>query len=442
MARPFAPRFAVYVALVFMLLGVMQLAASLLFYQAIDRQTLSEDHARRVAEMLVVADRIHTYDLNTASTMSTRHLSAAIASAPSVSKPGSSDTLREIERRIVEWEPSLGGRSLRLAVLKASRGKRDLIGSIRLDDGLWLNFRSYDMNTMWPVALRATVLTLATTLACLAVGLAALHVLTRPLRRMSNAADAIGQGRQVAIRETGPPDLRKLAHSMNVMQDRISRLLQDQARSFEAISHDLRTPLSRQKVAAELIDDEELGGVILESVDEMEALLASLQRFLRAQHLEASPQPVELGELVRAVLSPYGDLAKLHVTGPAHVRTFREPLSLALEALAENAIQFGAEARITISREPGHWCIEIADSGPGIPACYFDAILDPFFRLDEARSRDTKGFGLGIPTAHRLMTRFEGKLSFASSPEGGLIARLQVPEPQDRQKSFLQQSRN
>lgn len=434
MARPFAPRFAVYVALVFLLLGVMQLVASLLFYQSIDKQTLSEDHARRVAELLVVSDRIHTRDPGlTAPTMSTRHLAAAVANAPSVAKPDDDETLDEIARRVIAWEPSLAGRSLRLAVRHVHHNKRDLIGSIRLSDGHWLNFRSRDMNAMWPVALRATVLTLATTLACLCVGLLALHVLTRPLRRMSDAADAIGQGRQVTIRETGSPDLRKLAHSMNVMQERIARLLQDQAKSFEAISHDLRIPLSRQKVAAELIDDVELGGVIVASVDEMEALLASLQRFLRAQHLSAEPEALDLGEMVRGVLWRYEDKVQVTVDGEgeALARTFREPLSLALEALVENAIQFGNEARVAVHREPGYWCIEIADSGPGIPSCYFDAILDPFFRLDAARARDTKGFGLGIPTAHRLMMRFDGQLSFASSPEGGLIARLRVPEPQD-----------
>lgn len=428
MARPFAPRFAVYVALVFMILGMMQLAASLLFYQSIDQQTLGEDHARRVAEMLVVSDRIHALDPTlTAPTMSTRHLAAAVADKPSVDVPGQSDALEDIAQRIVEWEPSLGGRSLRLAVRKVDRNKRDLVGSIKLGDGHWLNFRSRDMNAMWPVALRATVLTLATTAACLFIGLMALHVLTRPLRRMSDAADAIGQGRQVEVTESGSPDLRKLAHSMNVMQERIARLLQDQARSFEAISHDLRTPLSRQKIAAELIDDAELGEVIQASVDEMESLLASLQRFLRAQHLTAEPENLDLDELVRGVLFQYGEQAEVSSAGPAPVRTFREPVSLALTALVENAIQFGTRARVSILREGRHWFIEIADSGPGIPSQYFEAILDPFFRMDEARARDTKGFGLGVPTAHRLMMRFEGALSFAASSDGSLIARLKVP---------------
>lgn len=427
--RPFAPRFAVYVALVFLLLGVLQLAASLLFYQSIDRQTLNEDQSRRVAELLVVSDRIHAADPRlTAPTMSTRHLAAAVAARPAVTTHDDDETLLRIERRILDWEPSLAGRSLRLAMQGAPEGKCDLVGSIRLADGHWLNFRSRDINAMWPVALRATVLTLATTGACFFIGLLALHVLTRPLRRMSDAADAIGQGRQVEIRETGSPDLRKLAHSMNVMQERIERLLHDQARSFEAISHDLRTPLSRQKVAAELIDDAELGGLILASVDEMEALLASLQRFLRAQHLAAEAETVDLDELARGVLGRYGDQARVETQGPVMVETFAEPLAMALEALVENAIQFGGAARVAIRRDSGHWCIEIADSGPGIPSQYFEAILDPFFRLDEARARDTKGFGLGIPTAHRLMMRFDGRLSFAAGPDGGLVARLRVPQ--------------
>lgn len=430
--RPFAPRFAAYVALVFVALGVMQLVASLLFYQSIDRQTLNEDHARRIAELLVVSDRIHALDPGlTAPTMSTRHLSAAVAASPGVAKSATGANVIEIARRIVDWEPSLAGRSLRLETRAVGHGKRDLVGSIRLEDGHWLNFRSRDMNAKWPVVLRATALTLATTAACFVIGLLALVVLTRPLRRMSDAADAIGQGRQVTIRERGPADLRKLAHSMNVMQARIARLLQDQAKSFEAISHDLRTPLARQKVAAELIDDAELGGVILSSVDEMEALLASLQRFLRAQHLAAEPETIELGDLARGVVFPFGDRASVKVKGAAVVRSFREPLALALEALVENAIRFGGEARVSITREGGQWCIAVADPGPGIDPRYFEAILDPFFRLDEARARDTKGFGLGIPTAHRLMMRFDGALSFAAAPGGGLVARLTVPEPDE-----------
>ncbi|MDE8650435.1 ATP-binding protein [Novosphingobium album (ex Liu et al. 2023)] len=429
MRRPFTPRFAAYVAAIFVLLGLVQLVGSLLFYQAIDRQSLSDDHARRVAELLVVSDRVHAIDpALTAFTMSTRHLAADVAPAPAVRAPARIATLERIAHRIVEWEPSLANRSLRLATRHAADGKQDLVGSIRLANGTWLNFRSRDISSMWPVALRATVLTLGTTIILIGIGLAALHILARPLRRLTDAAEAIGQGRRVAISEGGSNDLRNLAHAMNVMQDRIERLLQDQARSFEAISHDLRTPLSRQKIAAELIGDEELAQIVLSSVEEMEALLASLQRFLRAQHLTASAETIELNPFVREVLAPFGDRARLIEGKEGRVRTFPEPLSLALAALVENAIQFGDEARVTIHGGKAGWTIAVADAGPGIPPRYFDAVLDPFFRLDEARARDTKGFGLGIPTAHRLMMRFNGHLSFANAGDGSLIACLRVPE--------------
>ncbi|HKT85306.1 MAG TPA: HAMP domain-containing protein [Novosphingobium sp.] len=253
MARPNAPRFVVYIALLFLILGIAQLVASLLFYQAIDRQTLHDDHARRIAELLVVSERVHAMSPASISTlMSTGHLTVGIGSTPSVAAPARKGDLAAIAEKITQWEPSLANRTLHLATSDATGGRRDLIGSMRLADGSWLNFRSRDITSMWPVAFRAIALTFATTIASLGIGLAALHLLSKPLRRLAGAADAIGQGREVSIREGGPRDLRNLAHAMNVMQARIARLLKDQAMSFEAISHDLRTPLSRQKVAAEL----------------------------------------------------------------------------------------------------------------------------------------------------------------------------------------------
>ncbi len=216
---------------------------------------------------------------------------------------------------------------------------------------------------------------------------------------------------------------------MNEMQDRIARLLEDQARSFEAISHDLRTPLARQKIAADLIADPEVGMILHQSVDEMEAMLQSLQRFLRAQHLSADLAPLDLNALLRDLLGPLGDRVHLTTVAHANIETYYEPLRLSLEALFENALQFGEKIDVTVEKVAGDWFIEIKDDGPGIPAEHFDDVLAPFFRLDEARGRTTKGFGLGIPTAHRLLTRFGGKLSFFTADGGGLIVRVQVPRP-------------
>jgi signal transduction histidine kinase len=332
----------------------------------------------------------------------------------------------------VLWEPSLANRSLRLSQVPGRKGSEDLVGSIRMDDGSWLNFRSVDIGSMWPIASRAIVITFVTSVVLLAIGLRTLMLLARPLRHLTAAADLIGHGRNVAIREEGPRDIRDLAHAMNVMQGRIARLLKDQTQSFEAISHDLRTPLSRQKVAAELVEDEELSKLLLANVNEMEALLKSLQQFLRAQHMVATAETIDLLPFIREVVAPFADRIDIRARFSPRLRTYPEPLALAIAAVAQNAVQYGTQASIDIEPDSdGQWAIVIEDDGPGIPAEHYEDILDPFFRLDEARTRNTEGFGLGIPTAHRLMTHFNGAITFGASPSGGLAARLRIPVPEE-----------
>lgn len=432
MAQHRAPRFTAYVAFLFVLLGAIQLVASLTFYQAIDRQTLRDDHARRIAELLVVSDRLYAaMPDRTPRMMSTRYLTATIADQPVRSGRATDVELARIADMITSWEPSLARRDLRLAMDRRSARRSDLIGSIRLPAGRWLNFRSADIMSTWPIVSRAFVITLASAAACMLVGLFALHKLGKPLRQLTQAAEALGHGRAVSVPEEGLRDLRELAHAMNTMQARIFHLLRDQAKSFEAISHDLRTPLSRQKIAAELIEDQELAAIMVANVDEMEELLASLQVFLRAQRIVADAEAVDLGGLVQSAVAPFGDRISLVVpAGAITVTTFLEPLSLALAALIDNALRFGEHVTVAISRSgEGRYEIAVEDDGPGIDPRHFEDIRDPFFRLDEARQRDTKGFGLGIPTANLLMMRFNGALSFDRAAGGGLIARIVVPGP-------------
>ncbi|MET1754873.1 ATP-binding protein [Novosphingobium sp. RD2P27] len=421
-------RLSAYAALLFIAIGLVELVASLLFYRQIDEQTLREDHARRVAEMLVVSDRVHRLSPSlTPAVMTSRHLHVTISREPLVPRSMPSEVLQAMSRQIVRWEPTLAGKPLHLAIRRSFAGRRDLVGSMPLAGGRWLNFESRDISSMWPIALRAAWMTAVTAIVCLIGGLLAIRALTRPLRRMSEAAKAIGQGQRVSIREEGPTDLRNLAHAMNEMQDRIAGLLEDQAKSFEAISHDLRTPLSRQKVLAELLSDEELSQLLLESVDEMDAMLRSLQQFLRAQHLQSLPEPVDLLATLQEMTEHLGSRVQLTSEGDPLVETYREPLVLSLQPLIENAALYGERLDVRIQREEGDWIIEIEDDGPGIPHEHFGDVLTPFFRLDEARGRTTNGFGLGIPTAHRLLTRFGGALHLSQGAERGLLVRVQVP---------------
>ena len=422
-------RLAGQAMLLLLAIGCVQVLASLLFYEAIDRQTIREDHARRVAEFLVVSDRLYGLDRDaTERTMTTRHLDAHVAARPITTQSGSHREVAEIEKHIVAWEPSLGRRRMSLDIAKGPRGGRDLVGSMQLEDGRWLNFRSHDISSGWPIALRATVMTLLITLMCIGAGFYALRYLTTPLRQLSEAAEALAHGMPVPVREQGPTDLRNLARSFNDMQARISGLVTDQARSFEAISHDLRTPLSRLKVASDFVTESDIAKIVSSSAEEMEAMLMSLQSFLRAQHLTAQAAQMDLVAGVRGLLVDQADRVRLDAPASAITLTYPEPVLLALRPLIDNALHYGEEVRISIAPGMGgRWSIEIADDGPGIPGDCLDQILDPFCRLDSARPRDTAGFGLGIPTAHRLLERHGGKLSFRNGADGGLIARVDVP---------------
>lgn len=431
---PNLSRLAVRAATLLLLLAAVQAVASLLFYNAIDKETLREDHARRVAELLIVSQRM--YDVAPASlpqTMSTSHLRVALADQPHLAPGPPDEAVGAIRDHILHWEPTLGAKALVLGIEQSKSGYRDLVGAMRLPDGRWLNFRSRDISSGWPIALRATLLTLVTAGLCLGLALWSLRIMTRPLRELTDAADAIGQGQFVPVRESGPDDLRSLARSMNAMQARIVAMLEDQARSFEAISHDMRTPLSRVTIAADLIDDAEIAGLVRDSSVEMEAMLMSLQQYLRAQHLAAEPELVDLGVAVADMLGGvFPGQARLDAAPDANVQTYREPLLLVLRSLVENAIHYGGFADVQISSDAeGRWSIIVEDTGPGIPEDQFERILAPFYRIDDARARDTAGFGLGIPTAHRLLQRFGGALAFGRAQGGGLSVRVTVPVAPD-----------
>ncbi|MXP27093.1 HAMP domain-containing protein [Altererythrobacter indicus] len=408
--------------------AAVQFLASILFYDAIDRQTIRGDHARRVAELLVVSDRLYQRDPSaTAQTMTTRHLETHISTQPAITRSGSNHDVTEIARQIVEWEPSLGGRELFLDAAHKQGGGRDLVGSMQLAHGQWLNFRSPDISSGWPVAFRATMMTLLISLLSIVIAMLALQRLTRPLRQLSAAMDAFEHGQALRIEEDGPADLRELARSFNSMQARISGLESDQAKSWEAISHDLRTPLSRLQMASGFVEENDIARIVSSSAGEMEALLNSLQSFLRAQHLASEAEELDLAELIRTL--PAFDHASVHLEAPddTHVKSYRDPLALALNPLIENALQYGDSAEIHLLKGENGWEITISDHGPGLPEDCFTKVLDPFFRVDEARARNTPGFGLGIPTAHRLLERFGGSLHFANQAGGGLVVRVKVP---------------
>lgn len=409
----------------------LQLAASISFYAWIDREALHEDHARRVAELLVVSRRVDALtrsgEQNAGQVMTTRYLEAAVAAAPLQAQGRPDPSAEAIRRAILDWEPELAGVELSLWTRRNADGGRDLVGAMRLGDGRWLNFRSRDFARVWPMAVRVSLMTVLFAALCLVFAVFLLGQLGRPLRDLAQAARAFGRGRRAPVRVEGSADLSELGRAFNEMQDQISGLIEDQARAMEAVSHDLRTPLARLQLAAQFAEPEEIRALFVSNVEELDQMLDSLSAYLRAQHQVSAAEAVDVAALARGVLDAFGDGARYRGPDQLVLTTHRGPLEDALRRLVDNAVRHGGGAELSVQAAAGPPQILIRDHGSGMPAQDLGRIYQPFFRGDRARSRDTAGFGLGVPTAARLLSRFGGELAIANAPDGGLLVTVTPP---------------
>lgn len=417
--------------LVVVAIVLVQLTASVAFYSAIDRQTLREDQARRIAELLVVGERVAALaQADFDKVMTSHYLEAEIVALPPEGPPATPARAAEAEA-IVEylrrWEPGLAERPLRLWSEIRPEG-RDLVGVMGLKDGRWLTFRSRNFPRPWPIALRAVATTLVFSLACVALGAYALRQLGAPLRRLTEASRHVGESPPSPIVIEGPNDLVELGRAFNDMQRRIAGLIEDQARAMEALSHDLRTPLARLTLAADYIEPEDIKTLVADNVGELDAMLRSLSDWLRAQHSASAAETVDLPALIQGVATRWPDAVRYEGGKALTVTTHRGPLEQALIRLVDNAVRFGGQARVRLVTDgPDGPVIEVLDQGPGLTDEAMARIYEPFFRGDAARARDTGGFGLGIPTAERLIKRFGGKLVIANRDGGGVSARIWPP---------------
>ena len=425
MSLSLAPRhFVGRIAVLVVALALVQFAATLTLYNRISRDSVREDHARRVAELLEVSERLHARGVpKFAEVMSTRHLQVWQTAGPHVREP-SDGAASQITALVQRWEPGLQASALQMDIERVGR-RENLTGSMALSDGSWLNFRSTDLSSAWPIVASSSLITLLLTLLCLAAGAVGLRQIGVPFRRLAAATNRIGVGQSVILKEDGPPDIRNLSHAFNAMQGRIAQILGDQTKAMVGLSHDLRTPLSRLNLCSDFIEPEDMRTLVRDNVGEMEALIVSLQGFLNANQFEDQPRQVSLAEVVAQAGAPWRD----HVTiaqdpEGRHMVTYPLALRQALAPLIENAVHYGSHAEILIEGD----VIWIRDRGPGIAEDDLPKLIEPFFRADAARGRTTAGFGLGIPTAHTLLQRFDGTLDFGPREGGGLEVRIGVPQ--------------
>ncbi|MGB9194509.1 MAG: ATP-binding protein, partial [Azonexus sp.] len=255
--------------------------------------------------------------------------------------------------------------------------------------------------------------------------------LVAPLGRLQEAADRVGQGAAPELLpESGPREVARLARHFNAMAAQVNALLTARTTLLAGISHDIRTPLARMRLAIELLR-ENPGSAALErleaDIEEINQLVASLLELARGLNHE-KPALVDLQTLLAGLA---GDHPNVSVDCRRDMLN-APPIALrrAVGNLLGNALRYGGGEAIELRAETkdGTCRIGVLDRGPGIPAEKMDTVLHPFFRLEPSRSTSTGGAGLGLAIVDQLARLYSWELSLRARPEGGLVAWLSIPD--------------
>jgi len=261
------------------------------------------------------------------------------------------------------------------------------------------------------------------------------HKATRPLSVFAFAAERLGVDVNAEpLQEAGPSEVLRAAHAFNTMQTRVKRFIQDRTQMLAAISHDLRTPITRLRLRAEFVEDDLQRQKMLGDLDEMEAMIGATLAFARDDAANEQVEPIDIAAVLAATCSDERATGRdVTYIGPDSLELLARPLALkrAINNLVDNAVKYGKAARVTLAEGNKELVILVDDDGPGIPASEKERVFAPFTRLETSRSRETGGTGLGLTIARNAIRSMGGDVELINRPEGGLQVRVTLPVTQD-----------
>lgn len=305
------------------------------------------------------------------------------------------------------------------------------IAQVRLQDGTLATFdaRQSQATGNWPYrVLLSIVLLLA---AVIVVSLIAVRWATRPLKTLADAADELGKNiNRPPLAESGPTEVARAARAFNTMQSRLASYLRERTQVLAAMSHDLKTPITRLRLRAELLDDTELRSKFGNDLQEMESMVASALDFLRGMDNGEPVQPVDVNAMLESLQADLRETGgEVNLTGRAASPYPGRPQALkrCLANLLENAIKYGQSARVVVDDGSARLQISILDAGPGLPPDQIEKVFEPFYRVEASRNRDTGGTGLGLAIAKNVAELHGGRIELSNRAEGGLAAVLTLP---------------
>ncbi len=260
----------------------------------------------------------------------------------------------------------------------------------------------------------------------------AVRLAFRPLGELAAAADALDPNVKGApMPEDGPSEVAHAARAFNAMRDRIAHHLEERVQILAAISHDLQTPIARMRLRVDMADDTPERDKLVSDLGEIERLVKDGIAYARSSHGNGEKSArIDLSSFIDSIAYDYQDTGKaVSVLGVVQGTAVTKPHALRriLTNFIDNAIKFAGAAEISVERGEGDGVvITVLDRGPGIPDDMLDAAMQPFFRLEQSRNRETGGTGLGLAIAQQLATTLGGSVRLYNRTGGGLAAELSL----------------
>lgn len=309
-----------------------------------------------------------------------------------------------------------------------------LVIQAEIEPGNWLYLATvmpdpYFLETNSPYTLDRIVLQVLTLATVLLLSLIVVRWLTRPLDMLADAAEAFGKGDLPVLPETGSREYVRSARAFAAMQERIQRYIEDREKLFAAISHDLRTPITRLKLRAEMLDDDAARREFHEDLDELDVMVKGALQTVKDSDIHENRTRVSLDALLGRLVRDAQLAGQSANFEPCGLTVLAKPLALkrALSNLLNNGLAYGRRVDLRCDEGVGKVVISLRDYGPGIPDEAMARLFEPYVRLEHGRQSNRHGMGLGLGIARNIIQAHGGTLTLSNHPQGGLLAQVTLP---------------
>jgi signal transduction histidine kinase len=439
-ARRFAVTEVLAVAVTLVLVGLFRTFGGVWSYDSLEQSGLLTE-AANIVRMIEAAPPPTRPALAAAAATDVFHVgwypsgsraSVSLDAAPRTDNEGTQKTISaHVQRAAVVLRPDRAESVPPGIDYDRSRPIAPYMLAVQLNDGSWLLFSVMKRTWGIPWADRWVIWLCFLAVSITVVTAFAARQFSKPIERLAAAVRQFGLNPQAPpIAETGPKELQEVVRTFNAMQAQIQKFVAYRTMMLAAISHDLRTPLTRMRLRGEFIEDQEQQARLFRDVDEMQNMVDEALTFFRDDATAEETTSFDLPHVLLTIANDYADQdIDIGYAGPAHAVYRGRPFALkrAFTNLIDNAAKYAKTQEIELSCEEAALVVAIRDRGPGIPPDALDNVFRPYYRVDKSRNRTTGGVGLGLTVAQAIVQGHGGEITLKNRPEGGLEARIVLP---------------